>query len=45
MEVRFGGSKVFHAELPFDGGTLESITLDPTGRFPDGDPGDNVWGR
>ena len=43
VEVWFGGSKLFHAELPFDGGTIESVTLDPRGRFPDGDSEDNVW--
>jgi hypothetical protein len=45
VEVRFGASNLFHAELPFPGGTIESITLDPRGRFPDGDPQDNVWRR
>jgi hypothetical protein len=45
VEVWFGGSRTFEAELPFGGGSIESITLDPRGRFPDGEPGDNVWPR
>jgi hypothetical protein len=43
VEVWFGGSKTFEAELPFEGTTIESIILDPHGRFPDRDPSDNVW--
>ena len=43
VEVWFGGSKTFEAELPFSSSNLESITLDPHARFPDGDPSDNVW--
>jgi hypothetical protein len=43
VEVWFGGSKTFEAELPFEGITIESIQLDPHGRFPDRDPSDNVW--
>jgi hypothetical protein len=43
VEVWFTGSKTFEAQLPFDGSTIESITLDPWGRFPDRDPSDNVW--
>lgn len=43
VEVWFGGSKTFEAALPFEAGTIESITLDPRGRFPDRDPADNVW--
>lgn len=43
VDVWFGGSKTFEAELPFPGGTIESITLDPHGRFPDRDPSDNEW--
>ena len=45
VDVWFSGSKTFEAELPFDGGAIESITLDPRGRFPDRDPTDNVWPR
>ena len=43
VDVWLGGSKTFAAELPFEGGTIESIMLDPRGRFPDRDPSDNVW--
>jgi hypothetical protein len=43
VDVWFGGSKSFRAELPFDGSTIESISLDPRGRFPDRNPDDNVW--
>ena len=43
VDVWFSGSKTFEAELPFDGGTIESITLDPHGRFPDRNPADNMW--
>ena len=45
VDVWFGGSRSFEAELPFDGSTIESITLDPRGRFPDRDASDNVWPR
>jgi hypothetical protein len=45
VDVWFGGSKTFEAELPVDGGAIESIKLDPRGRFPDRDPSDNVWPR
>ncbi len=43
VDVWFGGSKTFEAVLPFGAGMIESITLDPYGRFPDRDPSDNVW--
>jgi hypothetical protein len=43
VNVWFGGTKTFEAELPFDASTIESITLDPRGRFPDRNPDDNVW--
>ena len=43
VDVWFGGSKTFEVELPFDGGTIQSIRLDPRGRFPDRNPDDNVW--
>jgi hypothetical protein len=42
-DVWFAGSKTFEAELPFAIGQIESIVLDPHGRFPDRDPGDNAW--
>ncbi len=44
VDVWFGGSRTFQAELDF-GAPVEAITLDPAGRFPDRDPGDNVWRR
>ena len=44
VDVWFGGSRTFQAELDF-GAPVEAITLDPSGRFPDRDPGDNVWRR
>lgn len=43
VNVWFEGTKTFEVELPFDASTIESITLDPRGRFPDRNPGDNVW--
>ncbi|MFV2007365.1 MAG: M1 family peptidase, partial [Longimicrobiales bacterium] len=45
VDVWFAGSRTFEAGLPFDLGTIESITLDPRGRFPDRDASDNVWPR
>jgi len=43
VDVWFGGSKTFEAELDFGSRRIEQITLDPHGRFPDRDPSDNVW--
>jgi hypothetical protein len=43
VDVWFGGSKTFEADLPVWSGAIESITLDPRGRFPDRDPSDNSW--
>lgn len=45
VDVWFGGSRTFDATLDFGGRAIESITLDPAGRFPDSDPSDNVWPR
>ncbi len=45
VEVWFDGSRTFEAVLDFGGRAIEKITLDPGGRFPDGDPSDNVWPR
>jgi aminopeptidase N len=42
VDVWFGGSRTFKAVIA-GGRAIESITLDPGGRFPDGDPSDNVW--
>ena len=45
VDVWFGGSKTFVATLDFGGRSVERITLDPFGRFPDRDASDNVWPR
>ena len=45
VDVWFGGSRTFDADLDFGGRAITRITLDPYGRFPDGDPQDNVWPR
>jgi hypothetical protein len=41
--VWFGGSRSFVATLAFGKRTIEKITLDPQGRFPDRDTADNTW--
>jgi hypothetical protein len=43
VDVWFIGNRTFQATLDFGGRAVESITLDPDGRFPDRDPSDNVW--
>jgi hypothetical protein len=43
VDVWFSGKRTFTADLVFGGRKIESITLDPHGRFPDRDPKDNVW--
>ena len=43
VDVWFGGSRTFRAELDFGGRAIERIVLDPRGRFPDRVPEDNVW--
>ena len=45
VDVWFGGSRTFTAELDFGGREIRRITLDPKARFPDRDPSDNVWPR
>jgi hypothetical protein len=45
VDVWFIGNRTFQATLDFGGRTVESITLDPDGRFPDRNPADNVWPR
>ena len=45
VDVWFIGNRTFQATLEFGGRAVESITLDPDGRFPDKDPSDNVWPR
>jgi aminopeptidase N len=45
VDVWFGGSRTFVAPLEFQGRTISRITIDPYGRFPDHNAGDNVWPR
>jgi hypothetical protein len=45
VDVWFGGSRTFAAELAFGGRVIETITLDPRRRFPDREAADNVWPR
>jgi len=44
VDVWFIGNRTFQATLDL-GRSIESIQLDPDGRFPDRDPADNVWPR
>jgi hypothetical protein len=43
VDVWFDGRRTFEAELDFGGREIETITLDPDGRFPDRNPADNFW--
>ena len=43
VDVWFNGSRTFQAVLDFGGRAITSIQLDPSCRFPDRDPSDNVW--
>jgi hypothetical protein len=43
VDVWFSGSRTFTATLDFGGRAIKTITLDPSCRFPDRDPSDNVW--
>jgi hypothetical protein len=45
VDVWFGGSRTFVADLDFGGRSITRITLDPNGRFPDRNATDNVWPR
>jgi hypothetical protein len=45
VDVWFGGSRTFVAELDFGQRKIETITLDPGQRFPDRNPADNRWPR
>ena len=45
VDVWFLGSRSFQAPLDFGGRAITKITLDPSCRFPDRDPSDNVWPR
>jgi hypothetical protein len=42
-DVWFNGSRTFQAVLEFGSRPMTTITLDPDCRFPDREPGDNVW--
>ncbi len=44
-DVWFGGSRSYAAAIDVGGRRITRITLDPTRRFPDRDPSDNVWPR
>jgi hypothetical protein len=43
VDVWFDGRRTFEATLDFGGRQITAITLDPGCRFPDREPGDNVW--
>jgi hypothetical protein len=43
VDVWFGGSRSFVADLNFGGRAIRRIVLDPRARFPDRNPQDNVW--
>ena len=43
VDVWFDGKRTFSAVLDFGGRQIKTVTLDPFCRFPDRDPGDNVW--
>ena len=43
VDVWFNGSRTFDAVLDFGGRQITGVTLDPSCRFPDRNPGDNVW--
>jgi hypothetical protein len=45
VDVWFGGSRTFQADLDFGRRTIERIILDPACRFPDRDVTDNMWPR
>lgn len=45
VDVWFAGSRTFTATLNFGGRKIRRILLDPSCRFPDRDPLDNVWPR
>jgi hypothetical protein len=43
VDVWFTGSRTYDAVLDFGGRAITTITLDPSCRFPDRNPADNVW--
>ncbi len=42
-DVWFNGNRTFQAELDMSIKDIKKITLDPNARFPDKNPGDNIW--
>jgi hypothetical protein len=45
VDVWFGGSRTFVADLNFGPRPITRITLDPNARFPDRNAADNIWPR
>jgi hypothetical protein len=45
VDVWFDGARTRVVTLDFGGRDIRTITLDPFGRFPDGDLSDNTWPR
>ena len=45
VDVWFDGKRSIDVKLDFGGRAVTSVQLDPNCRFPDRDPGDNVWPR
>jgi hypothetical protein len=45
VDVWFPGSRTLRVELNLGGRSLEGVTLDPDGRFPDKKPADNRWSK
>jgi hypothetical protein len=45
VDVWFDGKRSYSAVLDFGARKVESVTLDPCGRFPDRDTTDNAWPR
>ncbi|NJD11504.1 MAG: DUF3471 domain-containing protein [Gemmatimonadetes bacterium] len=43
VDVWFDGRRTFDADLDFGGRQITKVTLDPDGRFPDGNARDNIW--
>lgn len=43
VDVWFDGRRTLDADLDFGGRQITKLTLDPDGRFPDGNPRDNSW--
>ena len=45
VDVWFSGARSYDAVFDVGTRTIESVTFDPCGRFPDREPSDNVWPR